>query len=365
MVSPRLLDSFGRLDLMLRKLNEFDLELANDLDLRTSTVEHDKRLFKEKKHHDNLIGSIQELSISLETYHSNLAELKDYIQKRLRHNEVKLIQEDYKNYESFSATIEERIALRKSFSENLNAYIFGLKNSTSNWQYAGVDLYPTDPKFTREIVSSDPTYIIADNQLQDIVSKEFNDFFASRRLRKYGAIQDLPDASIGVAYCFGKYECMPIDPIKDEASILFDKMLPGGVFYFTYNNCEYRPSLEFCNGFRAYQTESIITSMMYGIGFDKLDNKVFDDGVWNVMIVKKPGELKSQKQATPSIEIVPLGLTSEQETFINQYRASDPILWYNRIQVHLNEYPGVSDKSKIMTHIQGELGLLNIDSESK
>jgi len=304
MVSPRLLDSFGRLDLMLRKLNEFDLELANDLDLRTSTVEHDKRLFKEKKHHDNLIGSIQELSISLETYHSNLAELKDYIQKRLRHNEVKLIQEDYKNYESFSATIEERIALRKSFSENLNAYIFGLKNSTSNWQYAGVDLYPTDPKFTREIVSSDPTYIIADNQLQDIVSKEFNDFFASRRLRKYEAIQDLPDASIGVAYCFGKYECMPIDPIKDEASILFDKMLPGGVFYFTYNNCEYRPSLEFCNGFRAYQTESIITGMMYGIGFDKIDNKAFDDGVWNVMIVKKPGELKSQKLATPSIEIV-------------------------------------------------------------
>jgi len=362
MVSPRLLDSFGRLDLMLRKLNQFDLELANDLDLRASTIEHDKRLFKEKTHHDNLIKSIQELSTSLENYHSNLTELKDYIQTRLRHNEVKLIQEDYKNYESFSATIEERIALRKSFSEKLNTYIYGLKNSTSNWQYAGVDLYPTDPKFTREIVSSDPTYVIADSQLHDIVSKEFNDFFASRRLRKYGAIQDLPDAGIGVAYCFGKYECMPIDPIKDEASILFDKMLPGGVFYFTYNNCEYRPSLEFCNGFRAYQTESIITGMMYGIGFDKLDNKVFDDGVWNVMVVKKPGELKSQKQATPSIEIVEKDLSKKQIKWIENHRLHKVNQWVANCRNNINSYPGKfeQDWTKLTEYIQK-----NIDSQSK
>ena len=109
---------------------------------------------------------------------------------------------------------------------------------------------------------------------------------------------------LGVAYCFGKYEYWPIDPIKDEIGILFKKIIPGGKFYFTYNNCDFFRSLELCNGVRAYQTEELISNLLYSVGFNKVENVVFNDGVWNIMIVQKPGHLSSIKLNTPSVDMV-------------------------------------------------------------
>jgi len=365
MVNPKLIDSLIRLTTMKRNISTFSLDMDDSLAKSKDSIIHDMEIFKEKTHHTTILDGITQLTSAVNFYNTGLDNLSEYLEDSIHNLEVKVIQENYRNYESFNTTVDERITIRSTFSKNLNEYLHGLKNSTDNWQFAGVDLCPTDPKFTRELVGSNPLYIVADQELSDIVSKEFNDFFAQRRLRKYESLSELPDNGIGVAYCFGKYENMPIDPIKDEITILFNKLQPGGVFYFTYNNCEYMRSLEFCNNYRAYQTEKLISTLFYSIGFDKIENKVFDDGAHNVMAVKKPGALTSQKQNAPSIEIGRTTLNNEQVKWIDQYRIEDPILWYKKIQDQRINFPGIYNRSRIMTHIQGELGLLNIDSQTE
>ena len=255
MVNPKLIDSLIRLITMRRRINGYSFNIQTDLDINHSALTSDMDMFQDKQYHTNVLDSIKTLTSATDSYNTNITNLLDYINNTIRNLEVKVIQDNYKNYESFNTTIEERLSVRSSFSDSLNDYLYGLKNSTDNWQFAGLDMWPTDPKFTRQLVANDPVYVIGDQELLETVSKEFNKFYAERRLRKYKKLEDLPDNSLGVAYCFGKYENIPIDPIKQEIKTLFNKLLAGGSFYFTYNNCDYMPSLEFCNNYRAYQTE--------------------------------------------------------------------------------------------------------------
>jgi hypothetical protein len=361
MVNPKLIDSLIRLTTMKRNISTFSLDMDDSLAKSKDSIIHDMEIFKEKTHHTNILDGITQLTSAVNFYNTGLDSLSKYLEDSIHKLEVKVIQDNYRNYESFDTTVDEKITIRSTFSKNLSEYLYGLKNSTNNWQFAGVDLWPTDPKFTRELVGSNPLYIVADQELAEIVSNEFNDFFSQRRLRKYESLSSLPDNGIGVAYCFGKYENMPIDPIKDEIAILFNKLQPGGVFYFTYNNCEYIRSLEFCNNYRAYQTEKLISILFYSIGFDKIENKVFDDGAHNVMIVKKPGELASKKLNSPEINIVRKSLTPEQIDWIEAHRQHRLTQWIVAVQ-NDPSYPGnfKVEKQLIIEYIQR-----NIDSRSE
>ena len=362
MGNPKQIDSLIRLISMKRRLTDFSLDVHDNLDRTNEVLTNERVLFQQKDYHDNVLASISQLTQSVNHYNTELDALINYLDSSIRKLEIKVIQDNYRNYESFNTTIKERLEIRSQFSSSLNEYIYGLKNSKDNWQFAGLDMWPTDPKFTRETVANDPLYIIANTELAEIVSKEFSEFFANRRLRKYEHLKLLPDNSIGVAYCFGKYENMPIDPIKDEIKILLDKMIPGGIFSFTYNNCEYMPSLEFCNSFRAYQTETMITKLLYSVGFDKIENRVFNDGAHNIMVVQKPGKLYSQKTSPPAIAIVRKHLLPEQTQWIEAHRRKLLNHWISTVTDSASDYPGNFDvdKQRIIEYIQW-----NIDSVSE
>ena len=300
----KLLSNFIRLRSFQNNLEKIVINIEKDLSEQKLIIQHQSKFVSDKKIFDHALLRMEELRNSLETYTNNIQNIKDYYNKICRLNEVSLIQADYKRFENDNTSLEEKLELRNHFSDDITNYIYSLQNKSSDWRYAGLDMNPLDPTFTSNAVASDPLYIIASDDLLTIIKKEFNDFYATRRLRAYHKVEELPDNSIGVAYCFGKYEYWPIDPIKDEIGILFKKIIPGGKFYFTYNNCDFFRSLELCNGVRAYQTEELISNLLYSVGFNKVENVVFNDGVWNIMIVQKPGHLSSIKLNTPSVDMV-------------------------------------------------------------
>ena len=98
---------------------------------------------------------------------------------------------------------------------------------------------------------------------------------------------------------------MPIDPIKDEIRKVYSALHPGGYFVFTYNDCEREASLDFLNGhstYRSYNTKTLMTNMVYGLGFDIIKEQCYRNAhSW--MVVKKPGELTSQKLNAPLVMI--------------------------------------------------------------
>ena len=304
-----LLDIFIRLFEQRRRLQHYHLDIKDSVINTRSQIQHQKQQYQNQAKHSEVDAAISNLIVGLDRYSHSLEDLALYLDERIREMEVIFMQKDYAFFDEHKQiSTRESIMRRREFSDSLKQYIDSLNKISSEWRYPAADINPTDAVFSASLVANDPLYVVADGDLLSYVIRKFkeitNPFFTERRLRKYSKIEDLPDNSFGNIYCWGRYEYWPLDPFKDQARLVFEKLKPGGKFYFTYNNCEMAPSLEFCGGFRAYQTEFIVEKMLYGLGFDKVENIEFNNGAHTIMIVKKPGELESQKQATPSIEIV-------------------------------------------------------------
>ena len=119
----------------------------------------------------------------------------------------------------------------------------------------------------------------------------------------YDNLLHLPQ-QLGLAVSVNSYEFWPIDPIKTEMQKVYDLLLPGGHFIFSYNDCEQLASLDLCaNDYRAYNTKSLMKSMVQMYGFDIVKQEDVRNGAHSYMVVKKPGKLHSQKLTSPLVKV--------------------------------------------------------------
>ncbi len=71
----------------------------------------------------------------------------------------------------------------------------------------------------------------------------------------------------------------------------------------SYNNCEFKPSLKLTTTkTRAYNTETYMRSLIYGLGFDDIRSTDLDPN-YSILEFKKPGEIKSQRASQTLGEI--------------------------------------------------------------
>jgi hypothetical protein len=304
-----LLDSFVRLYEIKRRIERYNINIDESAEHIKNQIVHQKRHFLNTSSHDNLLDSIDNLQQSISNYQVKLKEHKKYIENRIREFEIIFLQKDYLEFEfHLRSTAEDLIERRSELSSNVKDYLLTLGQESSGWQLSAADINPTDGGFTSSLVANEPLYIVGKQELLDYTTKSItekhNAFYAERRVRKYLDLNDLPNNGLWNIFCFSKYEYYPLDPFKDEAIIIYNKLVPGGKFFFTYNNCELKPGLEFCGGFRAYQTESLVKGMLYGLGFDFVKNIEFNNGAHTIMVVKKPGSMASIKRSVPDISIV-------------------------------------------------------------
>ena len=197
MGNPKQIDSLIRLISMKRRLTGFSLDVHDNLDRTNEVVTNERVLFQQKDYHDNVLESISQLTQSIDHYNTELDALINYLDSSIRRLEIKVIQDNYRNYESFNTTIKERLEIRSQFSSSLNEYIYGIKNSTDSWQYAGLDMWPTDPKFTRETVANDPLYIIANTELHVLNQLNiFNNY--NHKIEDFNSINEKYDTSFNI-----------------------------------------------------------------------------------------------------------------------------------------------------------------------
>jgi len=281
-----------------------DMELS-DLNYFLEHIEDQSKYWKDKTLYNNIVSTIHEIQIQFDRLESDLKALDDHQSNLLRKEEVHIFQDDYARYESIPVdldAVETRLAnYDPEFVEKITAKI----KYYSDWKYAGVDLNPTTGKFTRTLLASDPLYVLT-NKLVDVdkLKNKFNTFFAERRLYQYNDYDNLPQGQIGIAVNIGEYEYIPIEPIKQELHKVYNLLKQGGYFIFTYNNCEYKASLDFCGVYRSYNTKSLMKSLAYATGFDVVEEGDFCNGAHSLLVVKKPGELTSLKNAAPVVKVI-------------------------------------------------------------
>ena len=302
----KLVDKMILFNRFLRDNNNRELQLVDLLLEQKLFFDKQSKYWKNTELYDELISTIQDLRKLTYQHNDLLAEINKSINELLRKQELIVFRNDYNTYSSTEhnlALIEERFnnldeELIKELSADVGYY--------SDWRWAGVELNPSTGSLTESMLACDPLYLYTGNIADtDSIRSKFNRFFADKRLMFYNDLDNLPQNQLGIATSINCYEFWPMDPIKDEMRKVYNILCPGGYFIFTYNDCEREASLDFLagqQGYRTYNTRTLMTSMVQMFGFDIVKEQCYRQAhSW--MVVKKPGDLTTQKLSAPLVKI--------------------------------------------------------------
>ena len=300
----KLVDKMILLTRMIQDNNTYELDVVGDIQKQHSFHDDQKKYVKDK----SLYEQSQSILAEMEELHYKYNEVNKKIKERtynlLRTEEVNILRRDYDTFahtEPNLELMEERAAgIDAEFIKQISLEV----GYFSDWRWAGVELNPSNGKLTSSMLACDPLYVNRGNVVDiDKVKDRFNSFFAEKRLMFCDTIDHLPENQLGLAVSINSYEFWPLDPIKTEMKKVYDLLCLGGHYIFTYNDCEQASQLDFCtNDYRAYNTKTLMTNIAYGLGFDIVKEQCYKDShSW--LVVKKPGELTSQKLSAPLVMI--------------------------------------------------------------
>jgi hypothetical protein len=301
----KLVDKMILFNRFLRNNKDRKLQLDELLASNKEYFQEQSRYWRDKSLYNDLDSALDDIQRINDEYNSSLDKVDKKISELLREQELVVLRRDYDTYATQERTLElmqERALKDKEFINEISADV----GYYSDWRWAGVELNPSTGSLTESMLACDPLYLYTGNIADtDGIRSKFNSFFADKRLMIYDDLDKLPQGQLGLATSINCYEFWPIDPIKDEMRKVYNILCPGGYFVFTYNDCEREASLDFLAGaeaYRSYNTRTLMKSMVEMLGFDIVKEQCYREAnSW--MIVKKPGDLTTQKLSAPLVSI--------------------------------------------------------------
>jgi len=301
----KLVDKMILFNRFLRNNKDRKLQLDELLASNKEYFQEQSRYWRDKSLYNDLDSALDDIQRINDEYNSSLDKVDKKISELLREQELVVLRRDYDTYATQERTLElmqERALKDKEFINEISADV----GYYSDWRWAGVELNPSTGSLTESMLACDPLYLYTGNIADtDGIRSKFNSFFADKRLMIYDDLDKLPQGQLGLATSINCYEFWPIDPIKDEMRKVYNILCPGGYFVFTYNDCEREASLDFLAGaeaYRSYNTRTLMKSMVEMLGFDIVKEQCYREAnSW--MVVKKPGDLTTQKLSAPLVTI--------------------------------------------------------------
>jgi len=301
----KLVDKMILFNRFLRNNKDRKLQLDELLASNKEYFQEQSRYWRDKSLYNELDSALDNIQRINDEYNSSLDKVDKKIGELLREQELVVLRRDYDTYATQERTLElmqERALKDKEFINEISADV----GYYSDWRWAGVELNPSTGSLTESMLACDPLYLYTGNIADtDSIRGKFNSFFADKRLMIYDDLDKLPQNQMGIATSINCYEFWPMDPIKDEMRKVYNILCPGGYFIFTYNDCEQEASLDFLAGaeaYRSYNTRTLMKSMVEMLGFDIVKEQCYREAnSW--MVVKKPGDLTTQKLSAPLVKI--------------------------------------------------------------
>lgn len=301
----KLVDKMILFSRFLRNNKDHKLDLFELFNTQKEYFQEQSLYWRDKSLYEEINTAIENLQHITKEYNQSVDKVNEKINDLLRKQELIVLRRDYDIYSRQQPTLElmEERALKdedfiKLISTDVGYY--------SDWRWAGVELNPSTGVLTDSMLACDPLYIYTGNitDTNNICSK-FNSFFSEKRLMFYNNLDNLPQDQLGLVTSINCYEFWPIDPIKDEMRKVYKLLCPGGHFVFTYNDCEREASLDLLAGptaYRSYNTRTLMKSMVEMLGFNIVKEQCYREAnSW--MVVKKPGDLTTQKLSAPLVTI--------------------------------------------------------------
>jgi SAM-dependent methyltransferase len=285
----------------LEELQSHD-ELANKIAL----VQSIQQLYESVEHHQLLNGIIEQYQQQInktQEIADNVKSIADVVDNSIDQLARELF--DVENYRN--QWTEEGLSQDVVYPADVE-FIVGAKiTNYSNWNYPCLQINPRHPIWINYMVAGDPLYLTGHHidQIENMIAKYPSEY--QRRLRLYETLDrdfsQLPKEQMGFVLCWENFNYLSSEKVDIYLEKVLRLLRPGGVFMFSYNNCDI-PQSAYATENQGYsfnssrQLKSKALHMGYEIvEFVDLKPTQSHDNYISWAEIKKPGELNTIKRS--------------------------------------------------------------------
>lgn len=185
-------------------------------------------------------------------------------------------------------------------NDDVQNWFFGRLGLYTSWKTPGICIHPLNGEVADKIKSQDPLYLVDNHEkmLFNVRTRWHEKY--QKRLRYYtfneekeNPLDMLPENQYGLIVSLGYFNYKPKRIIESFARNVYNLLRDGGVYIFTYNNCDLAKGVERVDQFFCtYMPRTHLETMLTEIGF-QIIKSVDATSVTQWIEVKKPGLLQS------------------------------------------------------------------------
>lgn len=208
-----------------------------------------------------------------------------------------LLWEQAMGFEPIDYILNRRLAIDP---EDFDVF-YGHLLSYTDWRVPGMIIRPGLEKWIEHLVPLDPLYVVdSDAELIKPSVDKFTPEY-QRRLRIYviddvkpaPILDHMPDNQFGFVFAYNYFNFKPMEVVKRYLKEIFAKLRPGGIFMFTYNDCDWAHGTALAEqNFMCYTPGSSIIHEATMQGFEVIYRH---RGLGNLswLELKRPGDIES------------------------------------------------------------------------
>jgi SAM-dependent methyltransferase len=250
---------------------------------------------------NNLIGSVNLITDSLDPLNQEYSQLLKDIQEKISIEEIKFFGENYKLELKHNAVDTIRNLRVMNLQEGIVNEVLDRIRFYTNWKYPTLEIGCRDGEWTHHLIAADPLYIV--DYYRDFTESAIKDFPEEyqRRIRVYllndidSLTATLPLNQFNFIFCWNFLNYASFDTIKEYLKAAKLLLRPGGTFMFSYNDGDRPAGAAMAeNRFMTYVPKHMLVPLCESLGFEITNQRTRDVSIsW--IEVRKPGELETNK----------------------------------------------------------------------
>jgi len=280
---------------LIKKINESQTDINNAQGV-DSQIRFGEGVYKEQ-----LASDLTELENQIDDLQNNYSYYREQVNELILDQESEYITRCEKRFtrvlgEGIEGIQSRQLALT---GEQKKQFITRL-NLSADWRWPGLLIRPEDQDIVEAMCAFDPLYLADIYQsLLDPYIKKFNPVYQNR-LRPYQiskfiprkkTLDVLPQQQFGFVAAYNLFDHYPLYMIKQMLTEIEQLLKPGGVFLFTFNNCDLARNIAtFERGQRSYTPMRLLQPIIEDLDFNILQTQTQEH---NWCEIRKAGTLKS------------------------------------------------------------------------
>lgn len=183
--------------------------------------------------------------------------------------------------------------------------------SYSAWEFPALLIRPGHDSLVERLVASDPLYLMDQRHslLEPAVEKFPIEY--QRRIRRYTVeenatvLEKLPNSQFNLVIVWNFFNYRPLELVYQYLEEIYQKLRPGGILAFTFNNCDYfSPTVLAELGQAAYTPGHLIRDCVKKVGYTILAQETNQEN-FHYLEIEKPGTLQSIRGGQCLAKIMP------------------------------------------------------------